>query len=96
MWLSGIGLLTTAASLGFAQAIKDSAINIVMPLDYFRLIWISAIGFIIYGEIPTVFTWIGGTMIFASATYIAYRESKLGGTSAPANADSNPTKEEKN
>ncbi len=77
MWLGAIGLITTAAGLAFTQAIKESEINIVMPLDFFRLIWIAAIGFFVYGEVPTIFTWIGGTMIFASATYIAYRESVL-------------------
>jgi len=77
MWLGAIGLITTAAGLAFTQAIKDSAINVVMPLDFFRLIWIAVIGFVIYGEIPTIFTWIGGGMIFSSATYIAYRESVL-------------------
>ncbi len=77
MWLGTIGLITTAATLGFTQAIKDSAINVVMPLDFFRLIWIAIIGFVFFGEIPTIFTWIGGAMIFSSATYIAYRESVL-------------------
>ena len=77
MWLGAIGLITTAAGLAFTQAIKDSAINVVVPLDFFRLIWIAIIGFVFYGEVPTIFTWIGGAMIFGSATYIAYRESKL-------------------
>ncbi len=83
MWLGAIGLITTAAGLAFTQAIKESEINVVMPLDFFRLIWIAAIGFVVYGEVPTIFTWIGGTMIFASATYIAYRESVLARTASP-------------
>ncbi len=89
--LAVIGLLTTAASLGFTQAIKDSAINVVMPVDYFRLIWIAIIGFVFYGEVPTIYTWIGGTMIFASATYIAYRESVLARANATSKASAQPT-----
>ena len=90
-WLAAIGLLTTTASLGFTQAIKESAINVVMPIDYFRLIWIAIIGFVFYGEVPTIYTWIGGTMIFASATYIAYRESVLARTTATSTASVQPT-----
>ena len=90
-WLAAIGLLTTTASLGFTQAIKESAINVVMPFDYFRLIWIAIIGFVFYGEVPTIYTWIGGTMIFASATYIAYRESVLARTTATSTASVQPT-----
>ena len=90
-WLAVIGLLTTAASLGFTQAIKESEINVVMPIDFFRLVWIAIIGYVFYGEIPTIFTWIGGTMIFASATYIAYRESVLARTMATSTASVQPT-----
>ena len=90
-WLAAIGLLTTTASLGFTQAIKESAINVVMPIDYFRLIWIAIIGFVFYGEVPTIYTWIGGTMIFASATYIACRESVLARTTATSTASVQPT-----
>ena len=45
-WLAVIGLLTTAASLGFTQAIKESEINVVMPIDFFRLVWIAIIGYV--------------------------------------------------
>ena len=48
-----------------------------MPIDFFRLIWAAGIGYAAFGEIPDAFTWIGGTMIFAAATYIAFREKKL-------------------
>ena len=77
LWLAAIGVIVTVSSLVFTQGIKEAEINVVTPLDFFRLIWIAAIGFVFYGEVPTIFTWIGGAMIFASATYIAYRESKL-------------------
>ena len=48
-----------------------------MPIDFFRLIWATLIGYLAFTEVPDLFTWIGGTMIFASATYIAFREKKL-------------------
>ena len=42
-----------------------------------RLIWASGIGFVIFGEIPEIWTWIGGSLIFVSTTYIAFREAQL-------------------
>jgi drug/metabolite transporter (DMT)-like permease len=40
-------------------------------------LWASVIGYLAFGEIPDLWTWIGGTIIFASTTYIAYREAAL-------------------
>jgi drug/metabolite transporter (DMT)-like permease len=31
----------------------------------------------IFDEIPEIWTWVGGTIIFASTTYIAFREARL-------------------
>ena len=53
---------------------KETDTNVVMPVDFVRLIWVAIIGYLAFGEIPDLFTWIGGAMIFASALYIAYRE----------------------
>jgi drug/metabolite transporter (DMT)-like permease len=45
------------------------------------------IGFAFFGEIPSAFAWIGGAMIIANGSFIAYRESraKKGVPSAVAN-----------
>ncbi len=56
------------------QALKEAETNVVMPVDFVRLIWVSIMGFYAFGEVPDLFTWIGGAMIFSSALYIAYRE----------------------
>ena len=77
-WLAAIGILASLANLTVAQAFKEADLTAVLPLDFTKLIWASIIGFVFFSEIPSIFTWAGGAMIFASATYIAYRESKLG------------------
>ncbi len=87
MWLVGIGLIGTASAFMMMQAIKEAEISVVTPLFFFHLIWMSLIGFAFFGEIPSVFAWIGGTMIIASGSFIAYRESRAK-KAAPASANS--------
>jgi drug/metabolite transporter (DMT)-like permease len=70
------GIVGTAAILAFIQAIKIGETNVVMPMDFSKLVWASLIGFVIFAEVPTIYTWIGGIMIFSAALYIAYRESQ--------------------
>ena len=76
-----------AAALTLTQALRLGDAAVVMPMDFFKLIWAAAFGVLIFGEFPTLYTWIGGFMIFASATYIALRERALARTRAAANKD---------
>lgn len=82
-WLALIGVLGTVGQLLMTQSLKEGDTTVVLPIDFFKLIWASALGFWLFAEIPDVYTWIGGTMIFASTSYIAYRESKLRRLPAP-------------
>ena len=77
LWLVLIGVLATLGHLAMTGAFKASEATIVFPVDYTRLVWASVIGYLAFREIPDLWTWIGGTIIFASTTYIAYREAAL-------------------
>jgi drug/metabolite transporter (DMT)-like permease len=77
LWLGLIGVLATAGHLAMTSAFKASDATVVFPVDYTRLLWASVIGYLAFGEIPDAWTWVGGTIIFASTTYIAYREAAL-------------------
>ena len=74
-WLMLVGVLGTLGHLAFAQSFRKADSTAVLPLDFTRLIWASVAGFLIWQEIPDAWAWIGGTVIFGSATYIAYREA---------------------
>jgi len=76
-WLLFIGVVGTIGQLTVVQALKEGETHVVMPIDFTKLIWAAGLGFLWFGEIPTVFTWVGGAMIFFSTTYIAWREHQL-------------------
>jgi len=69
-----MGVMGTVGHLTLTQALRVGEAAVVMPMDFSKLIWAAALGFLIFGELPGIFTWIGGFMIFASATYLALRE----------------------
>ena len=76
LWLAGIATLGTVGQVALAQSFREADTTVVLPFDFFKLIWATAIGFLAFGEIPDLWTWIGGTVIFASTVYIAWREAK--------------------
>lgn len=75
-WLALMGIAATSSHLLFTQALKEADVNVVLPLDFLRLIWIALIGFFFFAEVPSLFTWIGGTVILLSVLQIAYDERK--------------------
>ncbi|WP_330890361.1 DMT family transporter [Ferrovibrio sp.] len=72
-----IGAFGTIGHLLFNEAFRQADATILAPLDFTKLIWASVIGFFAFGQVPDLWTWIGGSVIFASATYISYREHQL-------------------
>ncbi len=72
--LAGCGTLGHYA-ITRAYALAD--LTVVMPFDFTRLPITALLAFLLFAEIPTIWTWIGGALIFASTFYIARRESQL-------------------
>lgn len=91
-WLLVLGTLGTVGHLAFAQALKIAELSAVLPLDFLRLVWASMIGIWFFGEMPTLWTLAGGAMIFAGASYIAFREAQISRERRAA-ANSEPTSE---
>ena len=72
-----IGVASACAHFFMARALATVDASALMPLDFTRLPFAVAIGYMIFGEIPTIWIWPGALLIAASALYIARREARL-------------------
>jgi drug/metabolite transporter (DMT)-like permease len=61
----------------FNQAIRLTEVTFLTPFKYLGLIFASIFGFIYFGDVPSVYTWIGGTILFSSMLIITIRENQL-------------------
>jgi drug/metabolite transporter (DMT)-like permease len=77
LWLIGLAGAGTAGHLMYTKAIQLAEITQIQPLDFIRLPLIAVIGYFIFDELPTIWTWIGGAVIFASTAYVTHREAQL-------------------
>ncbi len=75
-YLAAVGCLGGLNHLFLAQAFKEADMTAVLPFDFTRRIWAAIIGYVVFLEVPEIWTWLGGAVIFVSATYISIRESK--------------------
>lgn len=69
-----IGILGNVSQMSRAQSYRFADLTALMPLDFVRLLWMALFGFVFFGEVPDIWTWAGGIVIFSSSTYIALRE----------------------
>ena len=75
--MAAIGLLASVAHLLLTRGFALAEASAVIPFDYARLPFIALIGFVVFGEIPNAWTWVGAAIIAAAAIYIARREAQL-------------------
>ena len=78
-WLLGVGAFSVLAQILFVQGLREAEVTAVTPVGFVRLLWAALIGYLFFAEVPDAWTWLGGFMIFASVTYIAWRERRLQG-----------------
>jgi drug/metabolite transporter (DMT)-like permease len=78
LWILAMGFLGTIGQRAMTRAFAAADVSVVLPVDFTRLLFAAAIGFALFGEQPGIWTWIGGTVIFASTVFLARGEAKTG------------------
>ncbi len=85
-----IGMLVLTGVLGSAghytlnRALKATEVSAIQPVRFLELVWSAIVGFLIWTDVPPVWTFAGAAVIFASTTYIARREAIAERRAAPA------------
>ncbi|MDX2271858.1 MAG: DMT family transporter [Cyanobacteriota bacterium] len=74
--LVALGALGTLGQLAVTQAYRQADLSTLMPFDFSAMIWATLIGYFAFGELPTIWTWIGSAIIFFSGLWIAYDQSQ--------------------
>jgi drug/metabolite transporter (DMT)-like permease len=75
--LVGLGGLGTIAHLSVARALATADASACAPFEFARLPFAALIGFVWFGEVTDVWTWVGAAIIAGSSVYVAYREARL-------------------
>jgi drug/metabolite transporter (DMT)-like permease len=80
IWLFlGVAVFGTAGMTMMSQAFRMAPAAVVAPLDYTALIWATGLGFLIWGDVPDLATYLGAAVIIASGIYVILRESRVKG-----------------
>ncbi|MGE0564292.1 MAG: DMT family transporter [Pseudolabrys sp.] len=53
---------------------------LLSPFIYTQLIWVIALGYLVFGQVPTLWTLAGASIVIASGLYMLYRERVVRGS----------------
>lgn len=77
LWLWCLAGAGTLGHLCWTQAFTIAEVTQLQPFEFIKLPMIAVFAYLVFAELPTVWTWLGGTVIFASTAYISIREARL-------------------
>lgn len=88
--LASTGLAGGLGHLCLIRALQAAPASVVAPFSYSSLVWATLFGFVIFGELPDVWTWAGAVLIIASGLYIFHRERQLAARRRPPTQEETP------
>jgi drug/metabolite transporter (DMT)-like permease len=81
-WAALLGLAGTVAHYCMSQALGNADATVVVPFDYLRLPAVALAAYVVLGEVPGIWVWLGGTVIASSGIYMTFREARRRATAA--------------
>lgn len=82
-WLVLLGLLGTATQACMIRAFYMAEATLVVPFEYTRILFAAGFGYVLFAEVPDLWTWVGAAIIVGTTIYITRREAKIGKKPSP-------------
>ena len=77
LMLIAIGALGTLSWLAMTRSIFLVDASAVVPFEFLRLPFAAVAAYLWFAEVLSLWTWLGGVLIFATTIYIAQREAQV-------------------
>ena len=74
-WLAVMGVLVALGHICLTRAYAAADASAIQPYDFAKVVFASIIGFVLFSELPDLWTWLGIFIIFAATVYTARREA---------------------
>jgi drug/metabolite transporter (DMT)-like permease len=81
------GTFGALGHLAMIAALSRAPASFVTPFTYTQLIWATVVGFVLFGELPDLYTYIGAALIAGSGLYVMHRERGRRPPAAAGDAD---------
>jgi drug/metabolite transporter (DMT)-like permease len=76
--LIGLGVIGGLAHIVLTESYRHAPASVVAPFDYTAMIWAFILGYVFFGELPTVYIYIGAVIVSGAGLFVIWRERQLG------------------
>jgi drug/metabolite transporter (DMT)-like permease len=74
--LTLVGFLGISGQAMITHGLSQGDATVLVPLDYSRIVYSAALGYLLFGELPGVWSFAGMALIVASSLYLVLTEKK--------------------
>jgi drug/metabolite transporter (DMT)-like permease len=76
--LIAAGFCGGIAQIFMTSAYRHAEVSVVAPFEYTSMILAIVVGYVVFGDVPTAYMLVGGTIVVAAGIFIIFRERQLG------------------
>jgi drug/metabolite transporter (DMT)-like permease len=76
--LIGIGFIGGLSHIFLTESYRYASASVVAPFDFVAMLWAFVFGYAFFGEIPTVYVFIGSAIVAGSGLFVIWRERQRG------------------
>lgn len=77
LWLVALGWVSNIAQISISHAFAKADVSVILPFDFFRLLFVSVFAYFIYDERLTLWSAVGALIILSSAFLMVHHEVRL-------------------
>ncbi len=71
-----LGALGAMGHYFIALSLRFAPVNIVTPFQYVQMLGSVLVGYLLFGDLPDVFTWLGAAIVIISGLYIGWTQTR--------------------
>ena len=71
-----LGLIAAAGHFLIIRAFEEAPASLLAPYGYTEIVMATTIGYLVFGDFPDAWTWIGIAVVIVSGIYISLRERR--------------------
>jgi drug/metabolite transporter (DMT)-like permease len=81
-----IGICGGVAHILLTESYRLAPASLIAPFDYTSMLWALVLGFLVFGEVPSVLVFVGAGIIASAGLFVILRERRLGAQRAMGKA----------
>ena len=75
--LSMIGIIGGMSHLFLTECYRHAPASVVAPFDYTAMIWAFLLGYFVFGELPSIYVYVGSAIVVACGLFVLWRERQI-------------------